>query len=124
MKKFIILAMALRRPRAGRVRAALQVRRQGWQDRLLGPPPPNADSKQLNVQTGTSSPTVAPKTALERDKELQKGRDEPAKKDRPKPPRPPRRRTPSVPGGAKDNFAQYAAGGRMQRTNRTASASS
>ena len=42
-------------------------------------PPPNVDSKQLNVGTGTSRDTPAagaPKTAMERDKEAQKGRDE------------------------------------------------
>ena len=40
-------------------------------------PPPNVDSKQLNVGTGTTKDTAAaPKTAVERDKELQKVRDE------------------------------------------------
>jgi Domain of unknown function (DUF4124) len=43
-------------------------------------PPVNIDTKQLNIQSGTSTntaaPGAAPKTALERDKELQKGRDE------------------------------------------------
>jgi hypothetical protein len=38
--------------------------------------PPAADSKQLRVQT---APAEAPKSALQRDKELQKGRD--AKKE-------------------------------------------
>ena len=40
-------------------------------------PPVNIDTKQLNIQSGVSSaPAAAPKTALERDKDLQKGRDE------------------------------------------------
>ena len=40
-------------------------------------PPPNIDSKQLNVNSGTTKDSAAgPKTALERDKDLQKGRDE------------------------------------------------
>ena len=43
-------------------------------------PPVNIDSKQLNIQSGASSnapaPGTAPKTALERDKELQKGRED------------------------------------------------
>jgi len=40
-------------------------------------PPPNVDSKQLNVGTGTTKDSAAaPKTAVERDKELQKVRDE------------------------------------------------
>ena len=40
--------------------------------------PPNTDTKQLNIPSGasSSSPAAAPKTAVERDKELQKGRDE------------------------------------------------
>jgi hypothetical protein len=42
-------------------------------------PPVNTDSKQLNIQSGGTreapSPT-APKSAIDRDKELQKGRDE------------------------------------------------
>jgi hypothetical protein len=77
--------------------------------------PPNTDSKQLNVQTGTSSPTPTPKTALERDKELQKGRDESNKKsaDASKA----QAQKDQVCQSAKDNYAQYAAGGRMQRTN-------
>ena len=42
-------------------------------------PPVNIDTKQLNVQSGTTSATAAPtgpKTAVDRDKELQKGREE------------------------------------------------
>ena len=43
-------------------------------------PPLNIDTKQLNIRSGVSTntpaPAAAPKTALQRDKELQKGRDE------------------------------------------------
>ena len=43
-------------------------------------PPVNIDSKQLNIQSGASTnapaPAAAPKTAVDRDRELQKGRDE------------------------------------------------
>ena len=43
-------------------------------------PPVNIDSKQLNIQSGasttTAAPAAAPKTAVARDKELQKGREE------------------------------------------------
>ena len=43
-------------------------------------PPVNIDSKQMNIPSGTSTntpaPASAPKTALERDRELQKTRDE------------------------------------------------
>jgi hypothetical protein len=40
--------------------------------------PPNTDTKQLNIPTGgfSTSPAAAPKTAVDRDKDLQKGRDE------------------------------------------------
>src|SRR5476649_1361015 len=39
--------------------------------------PPNTDTKQLNIPSGvTSSPAAAPNNAVERDKDLQKGRDE------------------------------------------------
>ncbi|APV51775.1 hypothetical protein BWI17_20055 [Betaproteobacteria bacterium GR16-43] len=40
-------------------------------------PPPNQDSKQLSVGTGTTSAPAAPaKSAVARDKELEKGRQE------------------------------------------------
>jgi Domain of unknown function (DUF4124) len=43
-------------------------------------PPINIDTRQLNIQSGASTNAAAtgaaPKTALERDKDLQKGRDE------------------------------------------------
>lgn len=43
-------------------------------------PPVNIDSKQLNIQSGastsTAAPSAGPKTALDRDRDLQKGRDE------------------------------------------------
>lgn len=40
-------------------------------------PPVNTDSKQLNISSGVSATAPAPaKSAVERDKELQKGRDE------------------------------------------------
>ncbi len=41
-------------------------------------PPPSADPKALRVHTGSGSPPE--KTAVQRDKDLQKGRDEAAKK--------------------------------------------
>ena len=39
-------------------------------------PPANADSKQLRVQTGTSTATAPVKSALEKDKDLDKARKE------------------------------------------------
>ena len=78
-------------------------------------PPPNMDSKQINVQTGASSPTAAPKSALERDKEAQKARDDQAKKAA----------DAAKVAAQKDlncemarqNYTQYASGGRLQRIN-------
>jgi hypothetical protein len=48
-------------------------------------PPANIDSKQLRIQSGTTAPTAtaaAPKTALDKDKELEKGRKEARDKDK------------------------------------------
>lgn len=39
-------------------------------------PPTNVDSKQLNVQSGAAAPSAPPKSALARDKDLEKGREE------------------------------------------------
>ena len=43
-------------------------------------PPVNIDSKQMNIQSGASTntpaPAAGPKTAIDRDKDLQKGRDD------------------------------------------------
>ena len=78
-------------------------------------PPPNQDSKQINVQTGASSPTAAPKSALERDKDAQKARDDQAKKSA---------EAAKVAAQkdlacemARQNYTQYAGGGRLQRLN-------
>ncbi|MGZ5035383.1 MAG: DUF4124 domain-containing protein [Usitatibacter sp.] len=38
-------------------------------------PPPDADTHRLNTGSGASQPSAAEKSAVERDKELQKGRD-------------------------------------------------
>ncbi len=39
-------------------------------------PPLNLDTKQLNIPSGAGTPPAPAKNALDRDKELQKGRDE------------------------------------------------
>jgi hypothetical protein len=114
MKRLIVLAVALALAPLASAQLYKYVDKDGktvYSDQ----PPPNVDSKQLNVQTGTSSPTPQAKTALERDKELQKGRDDAAKKsaDATKA----QAQKDQMCQAAKDNYAQYAAGGRMQRTN-------
>ena len=114
MKRLIVLALALALAQVASAQLYKYVDKDGktvYSDQ----PPPNVDSKQLNVQTGASSPTSAPKSAVERDKDLQKGRDDAAKKsaDASKA----QAQKDQVCQAAKDNYAQYAAGGRMMRTN-------
>jgi hypothetical protein len=114
MKRLIVLAIALCLAPAAFAQLYKYVDKDGktvYSDQ----PPPNADSKQLNVQTGTSSPTAAPKSALDRDKDAQKARDDTAKKtaDASKA----QAQKDQACQAAKDNYAVYAAGGRMQRTN-------
>jgi Domain of unknown function (DUF4124) len=80
MKRFIVLALAcVFAPLAG-AQLYKYVDKDGktvYSDQ----PPANIDSKQINVQSGVSRDTPSPassgpKTAIERDKELQKTRDE------------------------------------------------
>jgi hypothetical protein len=112
MKKFIILALALTVAPGAFAQLYKYVDKDG-KTVYSDTPPANTDSKQLNIQTGV---TGAPaKSAVERDKELQKGRDEQAKKaaDAAK--------QAAIKDGncesAKRYYAQFAAGGRVQRTN-------
>lgn len=75
MRRFIILACALAIAPFASAQLYKYVDKDGktvYSDQ----PPANADSKQINVRSGTSTPTDAPKSYVERDKELQKGRDE------------------------------------------------
>jgi hypothetical protein len=113
MKRFIALAIALSLAPLVSAQLYKYVDKDGktvYSDQ----PPANTDSKQLNVQTGTSSPTTVPKTAVERDKELQKGREEATKKAADA------QKAADLKDAqceaAKQTYAQYANGGRMQRT--------
>jgi hypothetical protein len=78
MKRFIILACALAIAPFASAQLYKYVDKDGktvYSDQ----PPANVDSKQLNVKSGTASaaPSAeAPKSYVDRDKELQKGRDE------------------------------------------------
>ena len=79
MKRFIILACALAIAPFASAQLYKYVDKDGktvYSDQ----PPANVDSKQLNVRSGTSSVTPsapdAPKSYVDRDKDLQKGRDE------------------------------------------------
>jgi hypothetical protein len=113
MKKLIILAVALALAPIASAQLYKYVDKDGktvYSDQ----PPPNVDSKQLNVRTGTSTDTPAPKTAVERDKDLQKGRDEAAKKSAEAAKLAAQKE--QMCDAAKSNYAQYANGGRVVRT--------
>jgi hypothetical protein len=75
MKRLILLALACAIAPAALAQLYKYVDKDGktvYSDQ----PPANLDSKQLNIQSGaTSAASSGPKTAVERDKELQKGRD-------------------------------------------------
>lgn len=76
MKRFLIAAIIL----TAAVPAAAQLYK--WVDKdgktyYSDTPPPNADTKRLSVGTGTTAePPAPPKTAVQRDKELEKGRQD------------------------------------------------
>lgn len=79
MKRFIILACALAIAPFASAQLYKYVDKDGktvYSDQ----PPANVDSKQLNVRSGTAAatttPSDGPKTYVDRDKDLQKGRDE------------------------------------------------
>jgi len=113
MKRLIALALVLAFAQAASAQLYKYVDKDGktvYSDQ----PPANADSKQINVQTGTSTTTQAPKSAVERDKEAQKARDEAAKKSADAAKASALRDAQCE--AARQNLAQYANGGRMQRT--------
>jgi len=74
MKRIIVLAIAMALAPAAAAQLYKYVDKNGktvYSDQ----PPPDVDSKQVNVPAGrASAPAAAPKTAVERDKELDKGR--------------------------------------------------
>jgi Domain of unknown function (DUF4124) len=86
MKRVIILAIALAMAPAALAQLYKYVDKDGktvYSDQ----PPTNIDSKQINIQSGKSSATPVPsgsegKSYVERDKELQKGRDEAREKQK------------------------------------------
>jgi len=113
MKRLIVLALALALAQAASAQLYKYVDKDGktvYSDQ----PPANTDSKQINVQTGTSAPTQVPKSAVERDKEAQKARDEANKKSADA------AKAAALKDAqceaARQNLAQYTNGGRMQRT--------
>jgi hypothetical protein len=76
MKSLLVLALALAAAPLASAQMYKYIDKDGktvYSDQA----PPNTDTKQLNIPSGGfSSPAAAPKSAVERDKELQKGRDE------------------------------------------------
>lgn len=112
MRKFIILVLALALAPAAFAQLYKYVDKDG-KTVYTDTPPVNTDTKQLNIQTGGTA--AAPKSAVDRDKELQKARDEQAKKTADA-----ANKAAIKDGqceGATRNYAQYADGGRMQRFN-------
>jgi hypothetical protein len=77
MKRFVILAIALALSTTALAQLYKYVDKDG-KTVYTDQPPSSVDPKQLKVQTGTGTPPE--KTAVQRDKDLQKGRDEAAKK--------------------------------------------
>ena len=83
-------------------------------------PPVNIDSKQLNIQSGASTsaaaPAAAPKSALDRDRDLQKTRDE--ARDRAKKSDESAKQASAQEQAcaqAKSNYQTYAEGGRITK---------
>jgi len=76
MKRLIVLALALALSAPGFAQLYKYVDKDG-KTVYTDTPPANSETKQLNIQTGT---TAVPKSAVERDKELQKSREDAAKK--------------------------------------------
>ena len=78
MRRFLIAAIIL----SAAVPAAAQLYK--WVDKdgktyYSDSPPPNQDTKRLSVTTGgetAAAPAAAPKTAVQRDKDLEKGRQD------------------------------------------------
>jgi hypothetical protein len=77
MKRLITLAVALALSTTAFAQLYKYVDKDG-KTVYTDQPPSSVDPKQLKVQTGTGS--APEKTAVQRDKDLQKGRDETAKK--------------------------------------------
>ena len=76
MKSLLVLALALAAAPLASAQMYKYIDKDG-KTVYTDQPPVNIDTKTLNIQTGTTSVSpAAPKSAVERDKELQKGRDE------------------------------------------------
>jgi type II secretory pathway component HofQ len=74
MKRFVILALACAFAPVAMAQLYKYVDQDGktvYSDQ----PPANSDSRQLNIQSGGSTAIAPAKTAVDRDKELQKARD-------------------------------------------------
>lgn len=119
MKRVIILALAVAFAPAGMAQLYKYVDKNGktvYSDQ----PPVNADSKQINVPTSrpaTAAP-AAPKSAVERDKENEKGRKDAADKQKKADDEAARVAQNELRcQQLKDNLAIYTQGGRIQKTN-------
>lgn len=76
MKSLLVLALALAAAPLASAQMYKYIDKDG-KTVYTDQPPVNIDTKTLNIQTGTTSAApAAQKSAVDRDKELQKGRDE------------------------------------------------
>lgn len=121
MKHLIILAFAAALAPAALAQLYKSVDKDG-KTVYSDTPPANTDSKQINVPvsraTDAPSPAAAPKSAVERDKDLEKGRKAAAEKQK---------KADEAAGRVaqnelrctqlKGNFEMYAQGGKIQKTN-------
>ncbi len=121
MKRLIILAFAAALAPAALAQLYKSVDKDG-KTVYSDTPPANTDSKQINVPasrpTDAPSPAAAPKSAVERDKDLEKGRKAAAEKQK---------KADEAAGRVaqnelrctqlKGNFEMYAQGGKIQKTN-------
>lgn len=119
MKRVIILALALAFAPAGVAQLYKYVDKNG-KTVYSDTPPADVDSKQINVPSGRASAPAAsaPKTAVERDKENEKGRKEGADKQKKADEEAARLAQNELRcQQLKDNLALYTQGGRIQKTN-------
>lgn len=117
MKKAIILMLAMGLATTATAQLYKYVDKDGktvYSDQ----PPAGVDSKQINSAGRTTTPPAPPKTAVERDKELDKGRKEAADKAKKAGDETDRQaQNEQRCSITRSNYAMYTEGGRIQKTN-------
>lgn len=119
MKRFIILAFAAALAPAALAQLYKYVDKDG-KTVYSDTPPANTDSKQINVPVSrpTDAPPAAPKSAVERDKDLEKGRKSAADKQKKSDEEAARVAQNELRcTQLKGNYEMYSQGGKIQKTN-------